>query len=469
MPVDRHSEDADIIRQLTLISTVSKAKFTALCKVISVEQAESGAFLFKQGDTENDLIYLLDGRITLQTDEFKVETIESGTESARFAIAHQIPRKIDALAESNIRFLRLNANFIKSMQNTSNEEESSYMIVDDPEDNDNDWMTTLLKSPIFRALPPANLQSILMALEEISFKKDETIIAQGEPGDFYYLIKNGKCQITRKPSPNAKAIKLGELRSQDTFGEDSLLSGDIRNVSVVALTDVSLLKLNKNNFINLIETPSLKFIDYQQAQNEIAKGTMLMDVRPLDEYQKHHLPNSTNIPFFSLRMNFKTLNKKRPVIVVCENENTSKAAAFFLLKNKINASILVGGMEKVPDQAFNNEVSNFNEDDIEISADTQTGGVSLINEVEIIKNPPNEIETDVSQLKQTISLLEKKCSTLATEKDAIETNVKQLNQKNSLLKEKCKTLTTEKEEAIRKYKELYEKTEKLKTMMESLK
>jgi CRP-like cAMP-binding protein len=440
MPIDRHSEESHIIRQLIPLSRVSNTKFNALCEEITVEQAEAGTFLFKQGDIENNLIYLLDGKISLQTDEFKVETIESGTASARFALAHQIPRKIDAIAESNIRLLRLNADTIKSLQNTFKQEESSYMVVDEPEENDNDWMTTLLKSPIFRALPPANLQRIIMSLEQVTYEKGDAIISQGEQGDYYYLIKSGQCMITRKPSPNAKAIKLGLLRNQDTFGEDSILSGAPRNVSVVALTDVLLLRLNKENFIDLIKTPSLKFVDYQQAKAEIAKGTLLMDVRSPDEYQKNHLENSTNTPFFSLRMHLKTLHKKQPVIVVCKNGNTSAAAAFLLLRNKINAVILEGGMEKLSDLPLNSKASFFVDDGIETNLNTQTDNTAL-NETGNIASPAKEIEPDVNQLKKTISLLE----------------------------EKCITLTKEKEEISKKYKILSKQTEKLNEILDTLK
>ncbi len=439
MTIDRDSEESYLIRQLIPLSRVPESKFTALCKELSVDQAKSGSFLFRQGDTKNDLIYLLNGRINLQTDEFKVETIDSGTESARFAIAHQIPRKIDAIAESDIRFVRLNAEIIHDLQNTSIEEESSYMIVNEPEENDNDWMTTLLKSPIFRALPPANLQRIIMELQAVNYTKGEFIIRQGEPGDFYYLIKSGQCLITRKPSANAKDIKLGQLRSQDTFGEDSLLSGEPRNVSVIALSDVSLLQLNKESFIKLIKTPSLKYVSFQQAQNEIAKGALLMDVRSPDEYQSSHLKNSTNIPFFSLRMHLKTLNKKQPVIVACNDGKTSEAAAFLLLRNKISASILEGGIKQCPEQAHSDKASFTIDDGIDASAAVPATVTTPVQTEKPHAEKPSETETH--QLKQRIVKLE----------------------------EKCRILTTEKEELSKKYKILFKQTEKLKEVLDSLK
>ncbi len=60
-----------------------------------------------------------------------------------------------------------------------------------------------------------------------------------------------------------------------------------------------------------------------------------------------HLDGSINAPFFSLRMQLKTLSHERPVVVVCQDGRTSEAAAFLLLRNKIDAMILRGGMESL--------------------------------------------------------------------------------------------------------------------------
>lgn len=221
------------------------------------------------------------------------------------------------------------------------------MTIDEPQNDPDDWMTALLRSPIFQHLPPTNLQKILMSLEAVHFRKGEIIVDQGETGDYYYLIKNGRCVLTRKPSPNAKEIKLAELADGDTFGEDSLLSGAPRNVTITALTDISLLRLNKTNFVSLIKEPSLKFVDYAQMQEAVKQGAVLLDVRNPDEYKASHLDGSINEPFFSLRMQLKTLNRGKTFIVVCGDGKTSEAAVFLLLRHKINAMILQGGMAGV--------------------------------------------------------------------------------------------------------------------------
>lgn len=224
------------------------------------------------------------------------------------------------------------------------------MHIDETQDDSDDWMSALLRSPIFQRLPPTNLQKILMSLEAAHFSKGEVIVDQGTMGDYYYLIKKGYCELTRKPSPNAKEIKLAQMTAGDTFGEDSLLSDSPRNGSIRALTDISLLRLNKTQFVSLIKEPSLTFVNYMEMQEAMKQGTTLLDVRTPDEYEKHHIEGSINKPFFSLRMQLKTLGRETPIIVICSDGKTSEAAVFLLLRNKINAMILKGGMESITPQ-----------------------------------------------------------------------------------------------------------------------
>ncbi len=442
MSVDIHSEEGQIIRQLIPLSTIPINQFESICKDITVEEAESGTFLFQKKDTANDLIYLIAGSITLQSNELKIETISSGTESSRFALAHQIPRKIDAFAITSVRFLRLKTNIIATHSKNSYEEDNSYMVIDEPEELDDDWMTTLLSSPIFRALPPANLQQIIMGLEEVSYKKGELIIKQGDPGEFYYLIKKGHCLLSRKPSANAKEIKLAQMHSKDTFGEDSLLSGAPRGVNITALTKITLLRLNKDKFISLIKEPTLKYIPHSKIQDEINNGATLIDVREPDEYKKHHLANSINAPFFSLRMQIKTFDKKKPVIIVCENGKISQASSFLLLRNNFDALIVEGGMENEPQKAISSTDSNNIDEGIETETVTEN-----IVEPEDITDTQATVEISADE----------------------ENLVQSLQKENQKLKQTIEKLTAEKDELENKFRALYKQSEKLKAVLDTLK
>jgi len=423
--VDIHSAEGRVIRQLIPLSTLPFNKFEELCGLVEIEQAEVGDYLFRYGEDRNDLIYLIDGSVTLQTDELTIETIKAGGTSARFALAHQIPRKVNALADSRIRFLRLSADMIRAAQEPPYEETESYMIVDDVEEND-DWMTTLLKSPVFRALPPANLQKILMGLQEVRFNPGDVIVRQGDVGDYYYIVKKGQCLVSRKPAPNAKDIKLAQLGNQDTFGEDALISGEPRNVSITALTEVSLLRLAKEAFITLIKTPTLKYVDYYEMQDLVAKGADLIDVREPDEYRRGHLPLSINVPFYSLRMQIKTLNRQHPIVVVCQSGRMSATAAFILLRHKFNALILNGGLDQIDPGQLKTASSFPIDDGVETSNFIDTTGSepqpvsSLPATTQASFAESSSLQDDTVRMRRLLQQLKTKYNILDAEKKALE-------------------------------------------------
>ncbi len=437
MTVDVNSEDGLIIRKLIPLATLPGAQFNALCAEMTVEEIQDG-FLFKKGDVSPYLVYLVSGEVTLQADGLVVEVIAASSDSARFALAHQIPRKIDAVANGRVRFLRLNTDIVKNSPLLADKkEDNSYMVIDETEGDSDDWMTALLKSPIFQRLPPANLQKILMGLEVIHFKKGETILEQGGIGDYYYLIKNGQCLLTRKPSPNAKEIKLAQLANGDTFGEDSLLSGAPRNVTITALTDISLLRLDKKQFVSLIKEPSLKFVDYAGMQEAVKQGAVLLDVRSQDEYENQHLDGSISAPFFSLRMQLKTLSHEKQVVVVCQDGKISEAAAFLLLRHKIEAMILRGGMESLAPEPENEAPLATTDDRTE----------SLHQE---------------SDQKQPAGILEDQIRALKLENEALKNTNQQLN-------DKCMKLEFDKQNAEKQCRVLHKQMEKLTQVLDTLK
>jgi CRP-like cAMP-binding protein len=449
MSVDILSEEGRLIRKFVPFVTMPAASFNALCAEMAIAEVTDDA-LFKRGDVDSNLIYLLSGEVILQADGLVIETIFADTEAARFALAHQIPRKIDAVAKGTVRFLRLEAAKVINLPPFEYKEETSFMSVDEPDDSGDDWMTALLKLPVFQRLPPANLQKILMGLELVEYEKGATVIEQGAVGDYYYLIKSGQCLISRKPSASAKEIKLGMMDKGDTFGEDSLLTGGLRTVTVTALTGLSLLRLSKQQFISLIKEPSLKFIEYKDLETVSKQGGILMDIRAPDDYEKRHLEGAVNFPFFSLRMQLKTLSRDRTIVVICADGKVSEAGAFLLLKNKFNALILKGGMAAVP-PGLAREAAQFAIDD----------GIETMVDLQESEHPEDRLEAagNLSAGDQN-NPWEERIKFLKSENEALRRTGQSLNEKYEKLK-------TEKSDLEKEYRIVCQKLADLTRLAES--
>jgi eukaryotic-like serine/threonine-protein kinase len=78
------------------------------------------------------------------------------------------------------------------------------------------------------------------------FRAGEVIIREGDPGDEAYIITSGTCIVYQGSSE--EQIPLGEMRVGDVFGELAVFSGEPRTATVEAVTDVSLMVLEKHHF-----------------------------------------------------------------------------------------------------------------------------------------------------------------------------------------------------------------------------
>ncbi|RLA20183.1 MAG: protein kinase, partial [Gammaproteobacteria bacterium] len=327
------NDDIKQIRKLIPLATLSEGRFKQLCDGVSVETGKKGTVLFQQGDSTKEFVYLLSGTVSLQAGGVEMDRIDGGSEAARFAIAHQIPRKVSAIARSAVRFVRVDSEFVNAPEKRDSSHQEAYQVSDIPEEAGGDWMTTMLQSRIFQKLPAANLQKVMINLEEIQLKKGELVVRQGDKGDYYYIIKSGRCSLMRQPSPGAKLIKLGELNASENFGEDALISGGERSVTVAMMCDGSLLRLGKSDFLKLVKEPIIRFFEYKKAAQMVKdEGALFLDVRTPESYGARKLLASQNLPFFSFRTKANRLDSSQKLIIVCDDGKLSEAAAFFLIR-----------------------------------------------------------------------------------------------------------------------------------------
>jgi putative ABC transport system ATP-binding protein len=90
------------------------------------------------------------------------------------------------------------------------------------------------------------------------------IVRQGEKGEELFLIKSGRVKVLRDPnrpsgerkangagaSDSAQRVAVADLQAGDIFGEQALTTGEARNATIVAVTDVEVYTLDKQDFNN---------------------------------------------------------------------------------------------------------------------------------------------------------------------------------------------------------------------------
>jgi len=303
--------------------------------------------LFAQGARDDYTYYVLEGTIEMHADGSLIKRVTGGEGASFQPLAQLQPRQMSAVAIGPALVLRLRRSLLEQLlstdspappANTAGPADIEVVEVD----GGDDWLVTLLQSDLFTRVPPSNVQTLLDTLESVDAHAGQDIVRQGEPGDFYYVIQAGRCEVVRAGA-RGRPIRLAELGPGDTFGEEALVSDATRNATVRMLSDGALARLTKEDFARLIKAPLLDAVDLAEAERRVAAGACWLDVRFEDEHAYNGLPGSLNIPLGMLRMRMPELDPGVSYVAYCDTGGRSSSAAFLLAGHGFDACYVVDG------------------------------------------------------------------------------------------------------------------------------
>nr|WP_244427246.1 Crp/Fnr family transcriptional regulator [Methyloferula stellata] len=96
-------------------------------------------------------------------------------------------------------------------------------------------------------------------MRDIKFRKDQVVFAQGDPADSIFYIQEGKVKIAVLSEEGKEAV-IAILGAGDFCGEGCLGGQAIRMASVIAMTDSTILRLEKASVIRMLHD-SAEFSD----------------------------------------------------------------------------------------------------------------------------------------------------------------------------------------------------------------
>lgn len=99
---------------------------------------------------------------------------------------------------------------------------------------------------LFSQIPGEDLSQIAQITDEVQYEEGDEIFHEGDPGDSLYLVIEGRVRVHRGGS---EVAVLGE---RQVFGEMALLDSEPRSASVLAITDLTLLKIARDDFTEIL-------------------------------------------------------------------------------------------------------------------------------------------------------------------------------------------------------------------------
>jgi CRP-like cAMP-binding protein len=123
--------------------------------------------------------------------------------------------------------------------------------------------------PLFAKVADDNLEQIVSHLIERRYPRNTTIVEEGLPGDYMYIIREGRVKVTKLSDDGRE--KILEFLDEGAFvGEMALFERAPRSASVKTLTPVRLLALSRTDFIGLLKkSPDLAMSVIQELSRRL--------------------------------------------------------------------------------------------------------------------------------------------------------------------------------------------------------
>jgi len=327
----------DVLASFAPFNTLSHEYLTQVAEKANLREVSKGTIIFKRGRPFSEKVYLVGGTVDLIDSSFQVSTINPASESRRSPLNITQPTQVSAVAKSDVTLLSVDSDFVDLVlawsESGGEEADTTGVSLHD----DNDWMSSLLQSPLFSRLPPANIRQLFIRFTAQKVQADEIVIRQGERGDYFYVLESGSAMVM---DPAGKI--LAALRPGNYFGEEALVGDTTRNATVKMITPGKVMRLQKEDFRELLQEPILKFVTGEELKNRgpDMPPYQILDVRLPLERRVQSVPESRNIPLNQLRNQLKNLDDSVTYVVTDDSGRRSDVAVHLLTQAGFDSCIL---------------------------------------------------------------------------------------------------------------------------------
>lgn len=340
--------DLNKFRTLIPINALYENSLMQLARQARIKKLSKGETVFNHGDQEHNSIFLFSGSVTVTTSDGKAREITAGSDEACYSLAVDTPQKCDAVVSSDTANMVwvdriLLERLLAWGESTAPEESKQDDINRGPSVLDSEWMMAMLQTETFKRLPAQNIQELFSRMEELSVKEGDVIVRCGEDGGFYYMVKSGRGKVSR-PTPEGGEDILAEIGRGSSFGEESLISDTPRNATITMLSDGKIMRLAKQDFIDLYNEPIVNLVSMDEAESMVGHGAILLDVRLESEYQNSSIDNADNLPLGLVREKGQELAADKRYILYCDTGQRSSTAAFLLSEIGLDVYVIRNGI-----------------------------------------------------------------------------------------------------------------------------
>lgn len=333
--------DSSILKQFHPVDLIAEEYLPQLASKALISDVPKGGYIFSAPRNTSLSYYLLSGRVDLRC-KLECKTIDAMDPCCYYPLEEKQPSEASAKALSHCQVLECSRDLIDQLLSWSQSAEYGVVDISSRSDGalieDNDWMDSLVESPLMQHLSASDMYSLFDRLEDIEVCKGDTIIQQGQAADYFYIIKKGHAEVCL-PSAGKHNILL---QPGDYFGEEAMVAETVRSASIHMTTDGVLARLDHDEFNQILRDSLVRHARETQMQvlMDDVSTCVVIDVRLRAEFVHGHGEQSRNIPINQLRSKLASFDKSKLYLVSPEGGRRSELATYILCQAGFDAYLL---------------------------------------------------------------------------------------------------------------------------------
>ena len=228
-----------------MFSNLDKKDLKVVIDAMEEKVFEEGKTIIKQGDDGAELFLVGEGLLQCfkeikGKEDLYLRDYEHGDSFGELALLYNCPRAATIRAKTKSTLYSLDRDtFNLIVKESSQKRREKYEQI-------------LKKVSILNSVSAYERSQIADAIKEENFKKGDQIIKQGDEGSIFYMISEGEAIANRVFEPGEEEKEVMQYTPGDYFGELALLRNEPRAASVVATTELVVLKLDRLSFKRMI-------------------------------------------------------------------------------------------------------------------------------------------------------------------------------------------------------------------------
>jgi len=206
--------------QHVLFSSMSDEQKEQIVNRIVLYTVEADDFVYEQGTEASTYFIVAEGRLAVIEDGYKIAEVHKGDSFGELALIHTMQRANSLKALEPTKLWGIDRGTFRDCLETMNNQVYK------------ENRKFLESVPLFDALNYEQREALILAMTEVKYAAGQKIIKEGDPGDLFYLIKQGTV-ICTKDGLDVRRMLAGEY-----FGEQALLYNCKRTATITAVDAV---------------------------------------------------------------------------------------------------------------------------------------------------------------------------------------------------------------------------------------